>query len=64
MKTTQCPECGGEGDSWEDVWLGDVGGHSTRHYPCTECDGTGEVDGRDDEDEPATAEFERGEVVA
>lgn len=64
MKTTQCPECGGEGDSWEDVWLGDVGGHSTRHYPCTACDATGEVEAPEDEDdEPATAEFTR-EVVA
>lgn len=62
MAKTTCPECGGEGETWEDVWLGDVGGHSTRHYRCEPCDGTGEVEGRD-EDEDETAEFERAEAV-
>lgn len=67
MNKTTCTECGGEGETWEDIWLGDVGGHSTKHYTCTECDGSGEVDAPEDEDdEPETAEFERAsaEVAA
>lgn len=43
-ETVECPDCGGEGSTFVDCWApGPMGGHYTKHYPCTTCDATGEV---------------------
>lgn len=49
--TVDCGECAGQGYRWEDVWV--RGGHTTREWPCTECDGTGQVAAPEPEDDEA-----------
>lgn len=45
--TTDCGECHGAGYLWADDWDGE---HYTREWPCSSCEGTGQVeaDGCDD----------------
>lgn len=60
-ETKTCEVCGGEGTTFEDVWR-EPHGHSTKHYPCTACDATGEVPcdlPEDEDDAPLTVPFVR-----
>ncbi|HEU4368308.1 MAG TPA: hypothetical protein VFV05_08805 [Methylomirabilota bacterium] len=53
--TADCDSCGGSGVRWADAYDRQLGRHFTDEWPCSTCDGTGQVEAEPTDDETEAA---------